>query len=86
MWPRMVEPFSVFYVCHSVSTGEIKCVKQCSSMVGGKCSLIPLCNNCLNMRHLSVLCSCFEMQILGEALSEAEIIHASNTDIKFYSL
>lgn len=45
MWLWMVELFSFFYFCHSVSTGEIKCVKRCSSMVGGKCSLIPLCNN-----------------------------------------
>lgn len=39
----------------TVRTGEIKCAEQRSSIVGGKCLLIPPCNSCLNPRHSSAL-------------------------------
>lgn len=40
MWAWMVDLFSDFQFCPSVSTGEIECAKQRSGVVGGRCSLI----------------------------------------------
>lgn len=72
----MVELCSDFHFC-PVSAGEIKCAKQCSGTVGGKCPVISPRNSHLFddealVIFMPLLLS--GMQILGEASGRRSLL------------